>query len=275
MKKMTMASLRHLFTTQQPALMMGAGIAGVATTIVLAVRGHSKAVKKMEEVIKEAKEKGTLDTVLYYNKKNVEKTRKKVYLKHTYKYYIPATIVGSLSVSCLIGSYSINHKRNAALASSLALSEAAMTEYQKVVVDSIGESAEKEIRDKFNKKQIEKIEAQKPMLNQSEYLRDGKTVKCYESTTQQSFWSSKEDIKKAINDLNQERLTGIGTEVTLNEFYAKIGIVSTSIGDSIGWDVQNPVDIDFSTIEVDGIPCLYIRPLNLVSLMYGNLRRAY
>ena len=266
MPKMT-AKLCHLFTKQQPALMLGAGIAGMVTTTILGIRGHAKAVKKMDEVRKEAKEKGTLDTILYCNKKGVVKTRKKVYLKHTYKYYIPATIVGSLSVGCLIGSYSINHKRNAALASSLALSEAAMTEYQRAVADQIGESAEREIRDNFDKKHVEYLEAQKPFEQNREYLRDGKSVKCYESSTQQYFWASKEDIKKAINDLNHERLNGIGTEITLNEFYSSLGLISTSIGDSLGWDAQNPVDVDFSTIEVDGIPCLYIRPLNLISLL--------
>ena len=142
-----------------------------------------------------------------------------------------------------------------------------MTEYQKAVVDSIGESAEKEIRDNFNKKHVEYLEAQKPFEQNREYLRDGKSVKCYESSTQQYFWASKEDIKKAINDLNHERLNGIGTEITLNEFYSSLGLISTSIGDSLGWDAQNPVDVDFSTIEVDGIPCLYIRPLNLISLL--------
>lgn len=268
MPKMT-AKLCHLFTTkQQPALMLGAGIAGMVTTTILAIRGHAKAVKKMEEVRQEAKNNCSLDDVLYCNKKGIVKIRKKVYLKNTYKYYIPAAIVGSLSIGCLIGSYNVNHKRNAALASSLALSEAAMTEYQKAVADSIGESAEREIRNNFYKKHVESIEAQKPFQEQSEYLRDSKTVKCYESSTQQCFWASKEDIIKAINELNQERLTGIGTEITLNEFYNHLGLIETSIGSSLGWDVQNPVDVDFSTIEVDGIPCLYIRPVNLISLMF-------
>ena len=257
--------LSHLFTKQQPALMLGAGIAGMVTTTILAVRGHAKAVKKMNEL--------EYEEVYYTNKKNKPKIRKLNWVKRNYKFYIPAAIVGGLSLGCLIGSYKINHKRNAALASSLALSEAAMTEYQKTVADSIGESAEREIRNNFNKKKILEAEAQKPIQEPSEYLRDGKTVKCYESSTYQCFWSSKEDIKKAVNDLNQERLTGIGTDVTLNEFYAHLGLISTSIGDSIGWDVQNPVDVEFSTIEVEGIPCLFIRPINLVSLVYGTLRR--
>ena len=249
----------RLFTTQQPALMMGAGIAGMAITTILAVRGHAKSVKKMNEL--------EYEEVYYTNKKGKPKIRKWNWFKKNYKHYIPATIVGSLSIGCLIGSYTINHKRNVALASSLALSEAAMTKYQKAVAESIGESAEREIRDNFHKKEVATIESQKPVQELSGYLRDGKTVKCYESTTQQSFWSSKEDIKKVINDLNQERLTGIGTEITLNEFYIRLGLISTTIGDSMGWDVQNPVDVDFSTIEVDDIPCLYIRPLNLVSLL--------
>lgn len=257
MPKMT--KFRHLFAKNQPALMLGAGLAGMVTTTILAVRGHSKAVKKMNEL--------EYEEVYYTNKKGKPKVRKLNWVKKNYKCYIPAAIVGSLSIGCLVGSYKINHRRNAALASSLALSEAAMTEYQKAVADTIGESAEREIRDNFNKKKVTEIDNRKDFQEQSEYLRDGKTVKCYEASTNQCFWCSKERIKEAINDLNQERLTGIGTEITLNEFYERLGILSTSIGESLGWDVQSPVDIDFSTIEVDGIPCLYIRPLNLKSLL--------
>ena len=254
-----MTKYRHLFAKNQPALMMGAGLVGMVTTVVLAVRGHAKAVKKMNEL--------EYEEVYYTNKKGKAKVRILNWVKKTFKCYIPASVVGSLSLGCLIGSYKINHRRNAALASSLALSEAAMTEYQKAVADSIGESAEREIRNNFHKKEIAAVEAQKPLQEQSEYLRDNKCVKCYESTTYQSFWSSKEDIKKAINDLNQERLTGIGTEISLNEFYARLGLISTTIGDSMGWDVQNPVDVEFSTIEVEDIPCLYVRPLNIRSLI--------
>lgn len=257
MPKMT--KFRHLFAKNQPALMLGAGLAGMVTTTILAVRGHAKAVKKMNEL--------EYEEVYYTNKKGKPKVRKLNWVKKNYKCYIPAAVVGSLSLGCLIGSYKINHKRNAALASSLALSEAAMTEYQKAVADSIGETAEREIRNNFNKKEITTVETQKQFQEQSEYLREGKCVKCYESSTQQSFWSSKEGVKKVINELNQERLTGIGTEITLNEFYSRLGLLETSVGNCLGWDVQNPVDVDFSTIEVDDIPCLYIRPLNLVSLM--------
>jgi len=258
MPKMT-GIFSHLFTKQQPALMLGAGIAGMVTTTILAVRGHVKAVRKMNEL--------EYEEVYYTNKKGKAKVRKINWVKKNYKCYIPAALVGSLSLGCLFGSYKINNKRNAALASSLALSEAAMTEYQKAVADTIGETAEREIRNNFHKKEIATLEAQKPIQEASEYLRDGKTVKCYESSTQQSFWSSKEDIKKVINELNQERLTGIGTEITLNDFYSRLGLLETSVGNALGWDVQNPVDVDFSTIEVDGIPCLYIRPLNLISLI--------
>ena len=256
----SISMIKAWFGKNQPALMLGVGIAGMVTTTVLAIRGHMKA--------KEEVESDVYAPETFQDKKGRSHIKKRYWIKKTWKCYIPAAVTGSLSVACLIGSYSINHRRNAALASSLAVSEAAMTEYQKHVVDTIGEEAEKGIREKFQADQIKKSG---PLLQQPdenhEYMDGAHCVNCYESTTQQKFWASKEDIRRAVNNLNQERLTGFGGQVTLNDFYNEIGITATSIGDTLGWDIDHPIDVDISAVEVEGIPCLYINPMNVVSLI--------
>ena len=257
----SMSMIKAWFGKNQPALMLGVGIAGMVTTTVLAVRGHMKAKKEIDDV------HDTAD--IFIDKKGRSHIKKRYWIKKTWKCYVPAAVTGSLSIACLIGSYSINHRRNAALASSLAVSEAAMTEYQKHVVDTIGEEAEKGIRERFQADQIKK--SGPPILQQSdenhEYIDGAHCVNCYESTTQQKFWASKEDIRRAVNNLNQDRLTGFGGQVTLNDFYNEIGITATSVGDTIGWDIDHPIEVDISAVEVNGIPCLYINPMNWVSLI--------
>lgn len=265
----SMSMIKAWFGKNQPALMLGVGIAGMVTTTVLAVRGHMKAKDTINEsVFNPVKHPEKTDDILYSDKKGKAHVKKRYWIKKTWKYYVPAAVTGSLSVACLIGSYSINHRRNAALASSLAVSEAAMTEYQKHVVDTIGEEAEKGIREKFQADQIKKSG---PLIQQPddnhEYMDGAHCVNCYESTTQQKFWASKEDVRRAVNNLNQERLTGFGGQVSLNDFYNEIGIIPTSVGDTLGWDIDHPIDVDISTVEVNGIPCLYISPMNVVSLI--------
>lgn len=270
----SMNMIKSWFGKNQPALMLGVGIAGMVTTTVLAVRGHMKAKDRINEsVFNPVKHPEKTDDILYSDKKGKAHVKKRYWIKKTWKCYVPAAVTGSLSIACLIGSYSINHRRNAALASSLAVSEAAMTEYQKHVVDTIGEEAERGIREKFQADQIKKsgpLHSPAEMLpgeSDHEYIDGAHCVNCYESTTQQKFWASKEDIRRAVNNLNQERLTGFGGQVTLNDFYNEIGITATSVGDTLGWDIDHPIDVDISAVEVQGIPCLYINPMNWVSLI--------
>lgn len=280
----SMSMIKSWFGKNQPALMLGVGIAGMVTTTVLAVRGHMKAKEEvgrqyMNNIVcgtsdmTDAQRDSMYEEHGYSDKNGHRHIKKRYWIKKTWKCYVPAAVTGSLSIACLIGSYSINHRRNAALASSLAVSEAAMTEYQKHVVDTIGEEAEKGIREKFQADQIKKsgpLHSPAELLpgeGDHEYMDGAHCVNCYESTTQQKFWASKEDIRRAVNNLNQDRLTGFGGQVTLNDFYNEIGITATSVGDTLGWDVDHPIEVDISAVEVNGIPCLYINPMNWVSLI--------
>lgn len=259
--------IKAWFRKNQSALMLGAGITGMVTTTVLAVRGHSKAKDTITEELNATESNDERSVIVKFDKKDRMHYRKWHWIKKTWKYYIPATITGSLSIGCLISSYNINQRRNAALASSLALSEAAMKEYQKHVVETIGEEAEKGIRDKFQASQVAKVHDLALTENQDGKYMDGDgSVNCYESTTQQKFWASKEDIRRAVNNLNQERLTSFLGEVCLNDLYEEFGMQHTTLGDVIGWRIDNPVEVDISAIEVKGIPCLYVKPENWVYL---------
>lgn len=273
--------IKTWFGKNQPALMLGIGIAGMVTTTVLAVRGHMKAkeevgCKYMNNIVcgtsdmTTAQQDAMYDEHGYTDKNGHRHIKKRYWIKNTWKCYVPAAVTGSLSVACLIGSYSINHRRNAALASSLAVSEAAMTEYQKHVVDTIGEEAEKGIHEKFAKSQIEKkadVTSLKPIEDSHDgYIGGDMSVNVIDASSGQKFWASKEDVRRAVNNLNQERLTGFGGQVTLNDYYLELGLSPTSTGDCLGWKLDDPIDVDIAATEVNGIPCLYITPLNWKNL---------
>ena len=71
--------------------------------------------------------------------------------KVAWKPYIPAALLGASSVACLIGANSVHARRQAALYSAYKLSETAFTEYRDKVLQTVGEEAEKEVRDKVAK----------------------------------------------------------------------------------------------------------------------------
>ena len=126
-----------------PEILTGIGIAGMIGTTVIAVRATPKALKLLEAERELKAENG-------------EEISKTDIIKTTWKCYIPAAVTGTVSVVCLIGASSVNHKRNAALVTAYTISETAFSEYRDKVIESIGEKKEREIRDEVAKDKIAK-----------------------------------------------------------------------------------------------------------------------
>lgn len=105
MPKQSLASIakgvRTAMKKHSPEILTGIGIAGMITTTVMAVKATPKALILLEE------KKDELDT---------DRLEPKDIIKTAWPCYIPAVVVGSISVFCLIGASSTNLRRNAALA---------------------------------------------------------------------------------------------------------------------------------------------------------------
>ena len=124
-----------------PEILTGIGIAGMLTTTVLAVKATPKALQLIETKKKE---------------EGVDKLPAKDVVKAAWKPYVPAAITCGCSLACLIGASSVNVRRNAALATAYKISETALAEYRDKVVETIGESKERQIREKVAKEHVEK-----------------------------------------------------------------------------------------------------------------------
>lgn len=94
-------SVRTAMKKHSPEILTGIGIAGMITTTVMAVKATPKALILLEE------KKDELDT---------DRLEPKDIIKTAWPCYIPAAVVGAISVFCLIGASSTNLRRNAALA---------------------------------------------------------------------------------------------------------------------------------------------------------------
>lgn len=234
-----------------PEILMGLGIAGMITTTVLAVKATPKALQLIEY------EKEEL---------NVETLTPAETVKATWKCYIPAAVSGAVSIACLVGSNTVNARRNAALATAYKLSETAFSEYRDSVVQTIGEKKERNVRDKVAEKQIEK----NPM-SKTEVIVTGKgKTLFYDPHSARYFYSDLELIKRAENKLNKEIITdAFDSGVTLNDFYDEIGIPGTATGDALGWNLRiGLIDIYPSAqmaeegSDHEGEPCIVLNYTN-------------
>ena len=223
-----------------PEILIGCGIAGMVTSTILAVKATPKAIKLIEKKKEETGQEklSVVDTV-----------------KTTWKCYVPSVIVVAASAGCLIGSASINFRRNAALATAYKISETAYKEYRDKVVETIGEKKDELIRDKIAKEKIEKNPPKKEEIILTEH---GSTL-CYDSLSGRYFRSDINKIKKAENDLNRRML---GEHyVSLNDFYYELGLDEIKLGNELGWNVYNDgyIKLDFSSqLTKDEEPCLVI-----------------
>lgn len=232
-------SAKSAMIQHSPEILTGIGIAGMITTTVLAVRATPKALKLIEE----AKEK-----------EQVEKLTPAETVKTTWKCYIPAAVIGTASVACLIGASSVNVRRNAALATAYKLSETALTEYKEKVVETIGPKKEQSIKDAIAKDQIEK----NPVCNNEVIVTDRGNTLCYDAISGRYFKSDIEKIKRIVNELNRHML--IHDYISLNEFYDELGLDHIPIGDDLGWCITDGFfDPVFSSqLADDGTPCIVL-----------------
>lgn len=244
--------VRTSLSKRSPEILIGLGVAGMITTTVLAVKATPKALKLIE-----------------YRKEELEvdKLTPIETVKTTWKCYVPAAISGVVSTACIIGSNSVNARRNAALATAYKISESAFAEYRGQVEETIGEKKERAIRDKISEKQIK----ENP-VNRTEIIMTGKgQTLFFDPLSHRYFYSSINKIESAVNKLNYEINTSpfCNDGVTLNDFYEEIGLAGTATGDSLGWTIstglieiyRSPQTVEEGD-EREGEPCLALNFCN-------------
>ncbi len=222
-----------------PEILTGVGIAGMITTTVLAVKATPKALVLIEDKKKEL---------------DVDSLNAKEVVQAAWPCYIPAALTGAVSVACLVGASSVNVRRNAALATAYTLSESALKEYQEKVVETIGEKKEQSVRDAIAKDKVEK----NPVTNREVILTEKGNTLCFDTVSGRYFKSDIDKLKKVENELNRQMISEM--YISLNEFYYEIGLDGISVGDELGWNIDNGyIDLQFSTqLATDGTPCLVI-----------------
>lgn len=234
-KTVWLAAKKH-----SPELLTGIGIAGMVTTVVLAVRATPKALRLIDEKKADIPEE------------NIPRIEA---VKAAWKVYVPAVLTGILSTICLIGANSVNQRRNAAIAAAYSLSESALKEYREKVVETIGERKEQAIRDDIAKDKIIKNPVREVIVS------DRGSTLCYDSLSGRYFKSDIEKLRRIVNDLNRRMRDEMF--ISLNDFYCAVDnpdLGPTKLGDRLGWNIDKGyIDLNFSSqLTTDGTPCLVL-----------------
>lgn len=225
----------------EPEILMAMGISGLIFSTVWAIRATFKASNAIRD---------------YKESKQIDKITPKEAFKLTWKFYWPVAASTALSVPCIIAGNRVSSKRYAALATAYTISEAALQEYQDTTREIVGEKKAKQIQESVDAK---KLEETYKGGNQIILTGNGESL-FFEPLSGRYFKSNWNDISKAANELNASALGDMAGQITLNDWFRRLGLEDTEIGDEIGWDLNgnpnNLIDIEISShITKDNIPC--------------------
>lgn len=179
------------------------------------------------------------------------------------KLYAPAIGFGAVSLVCILASHGIIHKRNTALAATVAAIGNEFDEYRGRVVERFGPDLDRELKYNIKAKEVEETVIQedgtettvKKTIEVIENPYDGlsKFARCF---TDGCVGWTKDAEANLMFLRNQERyandrLESMGS-VFLNEIFDALGLPRTSEGAQMGWlyDPENPRKISFGIYNV-------------------------
>lgn len=196
--------LRGFAVRHAPGILMGMGTVGVGSAVILAAKAGPKAVilteqaemKKADKVFEGKKPRPLLAELTWKEK-----------LAATYKLYIPPAGLAIFGLMCFWAAHGIDLKRQAVVAGLYSTAEATLNEYQRKVVEMLGEDQAAQIRQSIGDDRVNK--AQQNLPPPPEDFDLGTQKWCY--LYGRRFPCSYNRIKEVQNEINSQMI---------NEMYA-------------------------------------------------------
>lgn len=183
---------QKLLIRHAPGILMGMGTVGVGTAVILAVKAGPKTVILTEEAeMEKAKASGESNTLmipLTWQEK----------LAATYRIYIPPVGLTVFGLMCFWAAHGIDLKRQAVVAGLYSTAEATLQEYQRKVVDMLGQKQADEIRESIGNDHASQAQRNLPPPPEDYDLGTQKWCILYG----RRFPCSYNKIKEAQNDIN-------------------------------------------------------------------------
>lgn len=238
---MAALNFKKLIGDNLPAILTGLGVAGAATSVVLAVKATPEAHRRIMDAQSETTEDiRTIDKV-----------------KLTWTLYIPTAASLGLTAAAIITAQSVNTRRQAAIASLYAVTEKALVDYREKVVQELGKKADQKVRDEVAKDYI----MDTPMVNSEIFITNTSEALFLDSMTGRYFTSDMQSVRSAVNDVNEEIIKF--NTCSQNDFYARIGLPPVRFGEEQGWNTSQMLEVNYSTqLAEDNRPCIVLEYLS-------------
>jgi len=236
---MSTKKIIHFLARNSSTLLTGLSVAGVVSTPILAVKATPEAIRILEYECRDLE--------------GIPLTKTNI-LKLTWKCYVPAVIMGGITIGCIIGAHTLHLRKQAALASACSLTAAALREYQAKVIETIGETKARAIKEEIHKDRLKN----NPVGTKEVIIAGAGEMLCYDVLSGRYFKSDIETIRRVQNDLNRDLMNEMW--IDLNAVYDALGIPPIKLGAELGWAVNDSlVEFKFSTQQAEnGAPCLVI-----------------
>lgn len=246
-----------------PSILLGVGIAGVVTTIVLTAKATKDANTIVEKNInmmpdpRDYKYHIEEEDRAIFNQKQYKKDWLVESTKLTWKCYIPVVISGTATIAAFVSGHVVQKKRIGALALLYSGALKSAEEYQDKVKELFGASKDEKVRGELAQ---DRVNAH-PVDKENVILTHHGDTLCLDSLSGRYFKSDINFIKSAINEFNEELIKS--SCMTLNELYQVLDLDPISLGDYIGWNSGTIVSVRYdSALTFDQTPCLVINFVN-------------
>lgn len=242
-----------LAVDNSPTLISAFAVTGTLTTAFLT----GKATFKAAEIIR----KREIEIDLFEQAVRPEFGKKEKVLL-VWKEYVPPAISVVGTIACIVTANSISASRLAGMTAAYKLTEKQYEEYKDKVKEKLGLQDEKRMRDEINEEKIRR----NPPSDDIQTMATEDEVVFLEGWTGRYFRSKMHHVKAAENKINRDLIHD--NYATLSDFYDELGLARTQESSEVGWSLENPICLDFTTALADGDT----RPV--IVMEYSNLPTA-
>ncbi|QPX71436.1 hypothetical protein SscP1EGY_38 [Streptomyces phage SscP1EGY] len=227
-----------------PAILTAIGVTGTLTTAYLAAKGALKA----SEALKEAEEAKLAE----FHGEDPDKTglpdplTTQEKFEATWEHFVPAALSAAMTVTAIICSNRISDRRSAALASAYSVVKESYGEYQKKTSEKVGPKKAAEIKEEVAAEMVRRH----PIRTTEIVAPVSGQVLFYDRWSGRYFYNDIETLRGAVNDFNQQLIHDM--YMSLNEFWEKINLPSTTCGEYLGWTTDNLLETDITWVTIEG-----------------------
>ena len=221
--KHAVSAATKVISKHAPELLTGAAVAGTISTVVLAVKATPVAMDLIEDARMEKGEELTIP----------EKIRA------AYKPYISAGLCLLATLSCEIGSASLNRVRFASMAGLYSSAIESKQMLEKHLVESIGKEKAEEVRASADQEAVNKV-----FKDQDGYVEPTNKGDwpIFDSFSGRLFYGSKQMVEDARNEINFKLSDGLEQTASYGEFYQEMNLEPSMGQWRVGWNHQYKMD---------------------------------